>query len=158
MTAFPKRFDQVENKGLTLPFELRILFSSITIFSSSQRDSKSEIVHKWIFAVSYHFSGKDSVTGILPLKKIVSRDFQWPKLGIIIMLRWPILVISSRANLGFFRTWIVWLTKTVSKLLSRKFDKPSSISCSITARPFFKQFVILSLSISTPYPLTDLFF
>ncbi len=85
MTELPNKLDQVEKRALTVPFESRIFFSSMTIFNSAHRFSKSVSVQRCIFGVSYHFSGRDSVTGIFPSKKRVNLDFQCPKLGITMM-------------------------------------------------------------------------
>lgn len=64
------------------------------------RRSKSWKVQKWMFGVLYQVYGRNSETGIRPLRARYQRQRQWPKLGKVMMQVLPTRSISSRILSG----------------------------------------------------------
>ena len=84
------------------PLELKAASASTWAPSSSTIITKSRIVQKWMFWVSYQGSGKVRVTGMRPVNSNEKRTRQWPKFGKETMALRPMRKSSETTSFGFF--------------------------------------------------------
>ena len=83
--------------------------------SSRARARKSRIVQRWMLGVSYHFSGREWVTGMRPRARSDRRTRQLPKLGKDTTARRPIRTSWDSTWWGSWVACRVWLRITKSK-------------------------------------------
>ena len=133
---------------LLLPLSFRKNLSLIENPSLSHNFSKSLMVHKCKFFVSYQLEGRLGVTGIFPEARS-SLHFQKPRLGNVTIHCLERLSIFLRAMCGSLRHWIDLAIIATSKLEDSKSCIPSSISYSITDIHLMINSCIFEWSIST---------